>query len=48
MATSMITIKLCSSAEESRNPNVERVKGRVHVYDDNTKILILKIWSDSL
>ena len=48
MATRMITIKLCPSSEEARNPNVERVKGRVHVYDDNTKILILKIWNDNL
>ena len=48
MATRMISIKLCSSSEESRSPNAERVKGRVHVYDDNTKTLILKIWSDSL
>ena len=46
MATRMITIKLCSTNEEARNTNVESVKGRVHVYDDDTKILILKIWCD--
>ena len=45
----MITIKLCSGDNDPAAPGnneVETVKGRVHVYDDSTKVLILKVWSD--
>ena len=40
----MVTIKL-SQSEGDEGP-VQQVKGRVFLYDDSCKTLILKIWDD--
>ena len=35
-------------AEKERFKDAETVKGRVLFYDDSTKTLVLKLWSDDL
>ena len=48
MTARMISIKLKSNDLENPFEGGELVKGRVYIYDDQTKTLILKLWSDIL